>query len=201
MDTAKPESAPQKHAGVKIETMQITLIGDTSLISHAWSPEARAAMLAKQVKKAQDKTPKDPEKQFRDSLYEHPDGGYGYPSAAFKKCAVSACRFVKALKMTEARGAFHVEGEMVKIVGEPTMREDMVRLQGQVADIRFRGEFREWRVTLTITYNRGTISPDQLVHLFNHGGFGVGIGDWRPEKSGSHGMFHVATKEELDALG
>jgi hypothetical protein len=38
------------------------------------------------------------------------------------------------------------------------------------------------------------------VNLFNTAGFGVGIGEWRSEKDGQHGMFHVATTDELRAL-
>jgi hypothetical protein len=31
------------------------------------------------------------------------------------------------------------------------------------------------------------------VNLFNVAGFAVGVGEWRPERDGSNGMFHVQT--------
>lgn len=181
---------------VKISVMPITLVGDSPLISHRWSDKAKQMMLDKQMGKAvQKKAPKDPEQEYLDSLYVHPDGGYGFPSVAFKAAAVSACRSVEGIKMTEARAAFHVPGELVKIDGEPKMREDMVRIGMGTADIRYRGEFDPWRATLFVRYNENVLTPSQIVNLFNVAGFGVGIGEWRPEKDGSYGMFHVQLGE------
>ena len=96
--------------------------------------------------------------------------------------------------MTELRGSFHIEGELVEIKGKPNMREDMVRIGMGTADIRYRPEFKEWSVTLPLRYNADKISLDQIVNMFNLAGFGVGVGEWRPEKDGTHGMFHVQTE-------
>jgi hypothetical protein len=180
-----------------LRQVEITLVGDSSLISHRWDDKAREMMLAKQTKQArQAKEAKDPQRDFEESLYRLPDGGYGFPAVAFKAAAVGACRFSDGIKMTEARGAFHINGDMVKIIGEPTPREDMVRIGMGTADIRYRGEFKEWRATLGIRYNAAALSLEQIVHLFNLAGFGVGVGEWRPERDGSFGMFHVATEGE-----
>lgn len=181
---------------LNLQTMQVTLIGDSPLICHAWSVKAKRAMLDKQMKKARPaKAAKSPEDDFEASLYKMEDGRYGFPAVAFKSAAVSACRFVEGVKMTEARGAFHIEGELVLIDGEPTSREDMVRVGMGTADIRYRGEFKEWRAVLTIKFNANAVSPEQIVNLLNTAGFGVGVGEWRPEKNGSFGRFHVATEE------
>lgn len=186
---------------ININHMELVLIGDSPLISHRWSEKARKQMLDKQMKKAKTaKEAKDPERDFRESLYDHPDGGYGFPCVAFKNAAVGACRFSDGIKMTEARGAFHVVGELAKIEGhEPTMREDMVRVGMGTADIRYRGQFEKWSVRLFIDYNRDALSPEQIVNLFNLAGFGVGVGEWRPEKDGSYGRFHVASEKEAIA--
>lgn len=98
--------------------------------------------------------------------------------------------------MTAARGAFHIQGELVEIVGEPKPREDMVRVGMGTADIRYRAEFSPWKVRLSLSYNAGALSPEQIVNLFNIAGFGVGVGEWRPEKDGSYGRFHVAQEGE-----
>lgn len=178
---------------INIANLQIKLVGESPLICHAWSDKAKKQMLDKQMKKAKTaKEAKDPKADYLASLYKHPDGGYGFPCVAFKAAAVGACRFSDGLKMTQARGAFHVVGELAKIDGEPRMREDMVRLSMGVADIRYRGEFWPWSATLTIQYNSDAFSPEQIVNLFNIAGFGIGIGEWRPEKSGQYGRFRVA---------
>ena len=182
---------------IDVLQMEITLIGDSPLISHKWSEKAKKQMLDKQMKKAKAaKEAKNPEQDYKDSLYTFEDGSYGFPCVAFKAAAVGACRFAEGMKMTEARGAFHVVGELAKIEGEPSMREDMVRIGMGTADIRYRGEFKTWRTTLTIAYNTAAMSPEQIVNLLNIAGFGIGVGEWRPEKNGQYGRFHVATSSD-----
>jgi len=64
--------------------MKLTLIGDSPLITHQWSAKAKKMMLDKQMKKATGaREAKNPEQDYKDSLYVHPDGGYGFPAIAF----------------------------------------------------------------------------------------------------------------------
>jgi hypothetical protein len=190
--TSTPTVVEEPIEVLKIDkrTVTIRLVGDSPLICHKWSEKAKKEMLDKQMKKAKTaRAAKDPQRDYEDSLYTYPDGGYGFPCVAFKSAAVGACRFTEGVKMTIARGAFHVVGELAKIEGQPTMREDMVRVGMGSADIRYRGEFKAWAVNLNITYNAAALSVDQIVNL---AGFGIGVGEWRPEKDGSYGRFHVA---------
>ncbi|MDB4876471.1 MAG: hypothetical protein JWM41_2917 [Gemmatimonadetes bacterium] len=184
---------------MQIERMQLTLVGDSPLICHAWSEKAKRAMLDRQMKKAkQARETRDPEADYWSSLYvikDHPERDvtkmrFGFPAVAFKSAAVDACSHVQGITKVEARGAFHIDGDMVQINGVPTPREDMVRVMNS-ADIRFRGEFREWSARLTILYNASVLSAEQIAHLFTLGGFAIGAGEWRPQKDGSFGRFHV----------
>jgi hypothetical protein len=183
---------------IRVSTLR--LVGDTPLISHRWSEKAKKEMLDKQMKRAKvAKAAKDPERDYLESLYPHPDGGYGFPAIGFKNAAVTAVTQVSGLTKVLARGAFHVisdgrmaDGtELIKIEGEPTMREDMVRIAMGTADIRYRGQFNEWSCVLRVRYNAGVIGGEMMANLFQHAGFSVGIGEWRPEKDGNFGMFHV----------
>lgn len=210
---AAPVAAPPTTVAIDIppitvKKLQLTVVGDSPLITHKWSEKAKKEMLDKQMKVArQGKEAKDPIRDYLESLYwldgmpanateRSVEGArFGFPCIAFKAAAVGACRHAD-MKMTEARGAFHVVGELVEIQGTPTMREDMVRVGMGTADIRYRGEFTTWRATLDLTYNAGAISPAQIANLFNIAGFGVGVGEWRPEKNGGYGRFHVATEGE-----
>jgi hypothetical protein len=179
---------------IEIERMIIRVVGDSPLVVHKWSEKAKKEMLDKQMKVAKrGRDAKDPQRDFEESIYHHPDGGYGFPSIAFKSAAVDACRFTDGTKMTVARGAFHVEGEFVKLKGDdPKPREDMVRVGMGTADIRYRAEFTNWETDIPISYNKHALSREQIVNLFNLAGFGVGVGEWRPEKNGQFGRFHVA---------
>lgn len=198
---------------INIQQLQITLIGESSLISHAWSKKAKQEMLDKQMKKAKGaKAAKNPFMDYCESMYwidgmpEKPTeelvaaARFGFPSVAFKASAIGACRFADGMKMTEARGSFHIDGELVQIIGRPQMREDMVRIAMGTADIRFRGEFPEWAVVLNIKHNLNAMSAEQIVNLFSIAGFGQGIGEWRPERDGPYGRFRIGNLEEAEDL-
>lgn len=180
---------------LKIETITLMLVGDSPLIVHAWSEKQKKIMLQRQMKSAkQGKEAKDPEADYTSSFYRTETGGYGFPAIGVKAAMVSACRFVD-MKMTEARGAFHIDAEMLPVIGEPRPREDMVRVGMGTADIRYRPEFVDWRIPATIKYNASAISAEQIANLLNTAGFAIGIGEWRPERNGSYGRFHVGGGE------
>lgn len=194
---AKKAAAPEQITipEIRIDTIRIKIVGDSALICHAWSEKAKKQMRDKQMKVAKGaKEAKDPKRDYEDSLYPHPQGGYGFPAVGFKSSAVSACRYVEDLKMTELRGALHIVGDLVKIDGKPEMREDMVRIGMGTADIRYRGQFPKWSAELIVQFNSRVLSAAQIVNLFNNAGFGVGVGEWRPERNGSFGRFHVDRK-------
>jgi hypothetical protein len=181
---------------IAIQHLKVKVVGDSPLITHAWNPKAIQQIKDKQGRKATTgKEARDPQADYEAAFYRTDDGKPAMRSIAFKDAMVSACRDAD-YKMTEARGRFHVEGELVEIIGEPRFREDMVRVGMGTADIRYRPEFVEWSTTLPITYNSTRVSPEQIINLLNVAGFGVGVGEWRPEKNGQYGRFHVALENE-----
>ena len=185
---------------IDIRLYELRIVGDTPLIVHAWSEKAKKEMLDKQMGKARaKKEPKDPQRDYEDAFYRLPDDTPAFPTIAFKAAAVGAARQVDGLKMTFLRGAFHTLGDLVAIEGEPRMREDMVRLGGvnNPADLRYRPEFDPWAVSLRIRLDARALTLEQLVHLFNQAGFSCGVGEWRPEKKGRFGMFHVENISEV----
>lgn len=171
----------------------LTIRGKSPLIVHAWSEKARKMMLDKQMKRASTgREAKNPDQDYASSLYPTAeDGSHQFPSIAFKAAAVRAGTDA-GYKMTDLRRAFHIEGDYVKIKGDPQKREDMVRVGMGTADVRYRAEFPEWQADLSITFNTAAISQEQLINLFEVAGFGVGVGEWRPEKNGQYGRFEVA---------
>lgn len=128
---------------------------------------------------------------------------FGFPVTGIKQSIITgAYRGGLDVKQTELRGTFFIEGatdasttDIAEIVGsEPVMREDMVRVGGmsKSADIRYRGEFKEWEIPLRLTYHaNGKYSLEQILNMVNYGGFYVGIGEWRPEKDGQFGMYKL----------
>lgn len=179
-----------------IRKMDVKLRGISPLITHAWSEKAKGIMRDAQSGKVRGKKPpKDPKAEFEASSYGIGKNKYGFPAKAFKAaCASAATRYVEGITGTFVYGAFHVLGDFVEIKSKPpVMREDMVRVGGmnKVADIRYRAQFEDWSVTLPVAYNENVIQPEQILDLLNLAGFHVGVGEWRPERKGNHGMFEV----------
>lgn len=145
--------------------------------------------------------PKTVQEEYEASLYRIPGkkNAYGIPAAGLKHCAVSACRFVEGISMTSARGAFHITedvGGLVPIItkGGPSMDERTVRVGNfgnKKPATRRRARFDDWKVIVTVKFNEGVISSEQLTNLYENAGFSVGLCEYRPEKNGSMGMFQV----------
>lgn len=190
---------------LKLETVKITIKGLTPLITHNWSVKAKRQMLEKQMagKNApkSKKEPKDPEADYQSSLYLLPDGTAGFPAAAFKAAMVGACRMFDGLPMTLAKTVIRVNGDLLPITGAHRSREDMVRLETGVADIRYRAEFPNWEVLLPITYNANILKLEDILSLVNAAGMG-GVGEWRPSaphvNSGTFGTFEVDTTKQIE---
>jgi hypothetical protein len=186
---------------IKVERVTVKIKGLSPLIMHRWSEKARREMLDKQMKKTVKKEAKSPEEQYESSVYRMDDGEIGFPADAFKKAMIRGAKQI-GMVMTDARTSFFVHGtycskddrELVAINGEVRPREDMVRLNGATADIRFRGQVASWSADLNISYNSSITSFDQIVNMLHAAGYGVGVGEWRPEKDGTFGRFEVIAK-------
>lgn len=198
-----------------IKMVPITIVGDTPLIVHAWSEKAKKMMLDAQTKatKTKAKEIRNPIDEFINSMYwltEVPksteedfvaavENGakWGFPVGAIKQAANSAAYRLGWVKnQMELRGAYFLKteyGDMAQIEGDaPIMREDMVRIGMGSADLRYRAEYRNWKMNMILQYNAsGNLTIEQIVNCVNAGGYSVGIGEWRPERDGDFGRFHV----------
>lgn len=122
---------------------------------------------------------------------------FGFPATAFKKAAISAAyRSGWSKDKVSLQGAFFIkadEDDLIEIKSDvPTMREDMVRIGMGTADIRYRGQLDNWYADIVISYNiNGQYSLDNILAMINAGGYTCGVGEWRVEKGGQFGMFHV----------
>lgn len=205
---------------LKIEYRQITIVGDTPLIVHAWSEKAKKEMLEKQQKKTKTsaKAIRDPFAEFMNACYwitEKPEedtevafaeairngAKFGFPVTAIKQAAQSTLYRLGVIpNQMIMRGAFFIKGVGENQLGEiithypPEIREDMVKIGGisKTSDLRYRPCFNDWKMVLDIEYNASSdITWEQIVNGINTAGFMNGIGEWRPEKDGPYGRFHV----------
>ncbi len=222
--TAKEESTAKNSAkkkksieipALRIQTARIKVVGLSDLIVKRMSEKTQQALVGKQAKSARGvKEARDPEAEFADSLYLMPGSKpagtkgaeYGFPASGIKKAVVTAAgRFLKdglTLNGKVVAGSLFVVpttgSDLVKIIhgpNDPYMRSDQGRNPNSSgAVVIHRGAFEKWSMEFLIRFNSGVLSIDQVVELFMWAGFSVGIGEWRPEKSGSYGQFEVVTK-------
>lgn len=125
---------------------------------------------------------------------------FGFPVTAFKQAGNSAAYRMGWVKnQMGLRGAYFIEADnedgLVEIHSDtPEMREDMVKIGMGTADIRYRGQFNNWYADIVVSYNKnGQYAKEDIVNIINAGGFICGAGEWRPERDGQYGMYHVAT--------
>jgi hypothetical protein len=179
---------------MELRLVQLEIKGDSALVMHKFSEKSIKQIEDKQQKKAKSgRESRNPEEECERSIHRDIDGDICFPANGFKSAAVRAASDVD-LKMTDMRRAVHIIGETIKIKGdEPLMRTDTVKIGMGTTDIRYRPQINNWSCVLPIQYNSSVISLEQIVNLLNVAGFGVGIGEMRPEKKGgfTFGMFHV----------
>jgi hypothetical protein len=124
----------------------------------------------------------------------------GFPASGLKKaCGDVAVEIDKVTKAKTYR-AFHIYGadgdNLIEIKYKKAfIREDPVRLAKGAADLRYRFYFQGWGCTVAIRHN-DFMTIDQIIALIESAGFSCGLGDWRPQKSGNNGMFHVHTESK-----
>ena len=176
-------------------TMRIN--GVSPLIQHQWGEKALAMMRDKHAgKKTKNRDVRDPEQEGKDAMYKTDDGSYGIPAMAIKSAVITAAHQDIGVAKTLVRKALFIickdSGKILKMeCDEPVIKEDCVILNKKSADLRYRPYFYRWSVMLTWEMDGQLLQVDDLVNLVDRAGFGVGIGEWRPEKDGEYGRFEV----------
>jgi hypothetical protein len=196
----------------------VWLVGDTPLITHAWSEKARREMLGKQVKATRGgREARDPNEDFVNSLYSMgEDDVFGFPAMGVKNCILSAAHKDKGIARSAVMAALWIDAEMVRtrpalagaicdmplirIHGSaPECREDMVKIGSglnKVASLSYRSQFTTWALRVTGRFNATTLTAEALAFLISEAGLSSGLGEWRNERKGLFGSFHLASEAE-----
>jgi hypothetical protein len=203
---------------VTFSRFAVWIVGDTPLITHSWSEKARLDMLRKQVKAiaAAGRKARDPEEDFRNSLYEIRKGVYAFPTTATKLALMSAAHQDKGISKTSILSNVWLDCQMfavrpalagavcdmplTRIYGaKPQMREDMVRVGAgmqKTSTLAYRAQFFPWAARISGRFNPTQVPPEALAFLFDEAGRACGLCDWRNEKRGVFGAFHLALEQE-----
>jgi hypothetical protein len=171
-----------------IREVVVPIVGISPLIVHAWSEKSKKMITDKQGGAAKNKKHENrvPEEDYEQAKHKSSQGWEGFPAAGFKAAMIRGAKMI-GMEMKSTQTAFFIkadceETQLVKIIGDSRMRTDMVRVGMGSADIRYRPEYPDWSTNLTIEFNSGVVSLDQIYQLVKAAGYGCGIGEMRPEK-------------------
>ena len=211
----EPAAAP-KPTGTRVQitppNMKEIIIPIESLtqyVSNRFGPASQAEMMKGQLagsttRGKKQRSAKDFDAGFKDSLWVATEGWYGINASAFRQAAISACRLV-GFKMTFAKLSVFIVADgistdgtsLVRIEGEPDNFIAAVRNATGVADLRARARFREWRANVKVRFDADQFTEEDVVNLFSRIGLQVGVGAGRPDSKESAGqewgMFSVGS--------
>jgi hypothetical protein len=186
----------------QIREVTIPIVGISPLIVHKFSEKAMKIIQDKQAGKAKNKkhATREPESDFENAKHVSVLGWEGFPAAGFKAAMTRGAKMI-GMVMKDTQTGFFVradceETQLVRIYGEARMRTDQVRVGMGAADIRYRPEYVNWTTELSIEFNAGVLSIEQIYQMVKAAGYGCGIGEMRPEKGKfNYGRFKLANEE------
>lgn len=187
-----------------LRRLRFSITSLSPYISHKWSEKAKAQLrMSAAERKKQPKVARNPLEEAEGGAYRveggpH-DGEFGIPAMAVKAAMMLAAHKDHGLPRTDAQKAirFRNAGVIPIRCAEPKLREDIVRVGNNQTDIRYRYEFSEWSADIELVFNSDILNASDIINLANRGGFGCGIGEWRPQKGGEHGCFEVDTTQPV----
>lgn len=173
----------------------VRIVGRTPLIANRFGESAIAKLEDSQQRKAKHKLDaRDPEAEFEEGRYRLPDGRDAFPAASIKKAVKSAAIRMTELKGTEVLAAFNIEaldsGLLPIDSAPPKMRTDHVVRVGR-GGVAYRPEYWPWAIDIPVSLFTPTLGVAEFLNLLRNAGFGIGLGNWRPEKGGSSGTFDI----------
>ena len=203
-------------ADLNRKTVKFRIRGTSPLIQHQWSEKAKQQMREKSGgRKTKTREARDPMAEAEACLYRTAEGEIGINGMAFKCSLISAAHKDIGIEKTLVRKAiFLVTKDPGRVLPMTTgtsamqvtkqfcpcgaaIREDLVRVGVGSADLRYRPQFDEWAVDIELEIDNDLLQVEDILKLVNRAGFGVGIGEWRPEKSGEFGRFEIDDTVEV----
>lgn len=181
----------------------VRIVGRTPLIGNRFGESAVHKLENSQQKKAAHRLDaREPEQEFNESRYRLADGRDAFPAASLKKAIKAAAVRMTELKGTEVMAAFNIEATEAGLLSitspAPHMRTDHVVRMGR-GNVAYRPEYWPWAIDVPISLFTPALSVGEFLNLLRNAGFGIGIGNWRPEKGGNSGTFDIDPAVQVTA--
>jgi len=176
---------------IQIGELTVQIKGLTPLLMNKVSDKVKAKLIGDQTGKTKKKELRNPKEEVKQKIHTLPNGKIGFPSAGFIKGMQYVAEFMN-LKRKDVT-CISPMNEYVEInFKKQTTNESIARIGSfHTPQVTFRPEFHDWSTKLNLRFNASLISPEQILNLLKLAGLQAGLGDWRPNKSGSHGQYTV----------
>lgn len=204
VEASEPSSAaPIKLAPIRKRRVTMRIVGKSPLIQHQWGAKALGMMRDKHAgRKTKTREVRDPQAEGREAMYVDAKGRPAVPAMAIKSAVIGAAHKDIGVEKTLVRKSLFIvcpdsRNMLTMDCDEPEIREDTVRVGQGSADLRYRPYFHRWSVDITWEIDEELLRVEDLLNLVDRAGFGVGIGEWRPEKGGEFGRFEVDRTREI----
>lgn len=191
---------------IEIEEIRFNVLGRTPLIMNRFHQKARQELLYPKERESratlESRLKHDPLAEFRGSICLNRDANRpalihlpdGAPKKALAAAGLDMPGAAKA-KLERLTGAADIN---IDLFGVPMMYMVMVRNSdiNRTPDVRTRAIFPQWACSVTFRYPGRLLTRRAIASLFGAAGVIVGIGDWRPQKGGSHGTFTLVSDDD-----
>lgn len=180
--------------------VKVRIVGKSPLITHAWSPEVLDGLRDKHAgKKTKNRSARDTNAEGEAASYKTEKGKYGMKAMAVKAAMITAAHKDIGIEKTLVRKALFLRCDDDAMVLEVKyarreITEDTVRVGMGSTDLRYRPYYYDWAMDMTFEVDEALLTTDTILTLLRRAGFGVGIGEWRPEKGGEYGRFDFDPK-------
>ena len=188
-----------------MKSIKVEVTGITPVLIDAFTKEREVTLENhKKIKSAGIKNSLSPEEQAEEGAYRlnGKKSNLYLPFSYFYGAMINASMGMKAngkaLKSIIA-GCVRVEPEKIDLKTnkyEIDSRTIVNRPAGNVRVLKHRPKIFPWKVNFNIIYNEDMLTPAAIKELLTQAGLRIGIGSYRPTKSGPFGTFTISKWEE-----
>jgi len=181
-----------------LKVVEVTIEGRTPLLQHRFSEEAKAEAKSGVVRRRVRKFP--PEQEAEKAAYKDERGVLYVPQEQIRKAIINASKdfkvgrrsattFVRGITIYPER--ISLGTKKYEIDGRPVVVDNR-------RVMRYRPKIFPWKLTFKIEYDDEDIpDPKLLKDCLEVAGRRFGIGDFRPERNGQFGKFHVVSFKKV----
>jgi hypothetical protein len=193
---------------IQQEEAIFNILGATPMIMNRFSFKARQELLIPKGKQSratlESKMKHDPLAEFRGGLYLNRDKTsptrFHVPNSAFHRAIAAAGSDMPGAAKAQLNRLASIVDLSIDLYGVPNLYMSMVRNSdmNRTPDVRTRPIFPEWACSVTVRWTLPNITRRTITNLFTGAGLIIGIGDWRPQKGGTHGRFKIVSDKDRD---